>query len=622
VHEVQDEAPDAGCADPGEQLVQEGLPDPLENVPGVQREQLAAPPPENVPLGHDTQPVLPGDGWTLPAAHGVHAVLPELLVNEPGGHGVHGMLPVALKDPGEHGVPVPHCGPEKPTLHEHTPLVGLLFTHVPFPLHTTSHAKPLEHGLHAHVPAEKFVHTPLPLQLTSHPPAPVTGLGKGSVRSVLPIASAVMRLSRARPAVVCMYGVPPAFGEPGSVLAAACPMCPAEIAHRVDPSRARSGKVAPVRVLFMQPSIGPPGGGNLVAAWMIEALREEHRVTLLARDPPDLAACNRIFGTSLRPEDFEVLPAPGSVRRLGALAPTPLALVKHALLLRRARQLAPDYDVLMTADNEADFGRRGIQYVHYPKLDPVRPDVDLRWYHGSRSAMALYYRLARRLGGMSDDGIRRNLTLVNSAFIAARIRKLYGVDPVVLHPPVPGDFPVVPWEARENGVVALGRISPEKRLEDVVEILRRVRARGEAVRLHLVGTGHDAAYTARIRRLVAAEAAWIRLHEDLARAELVALLARQRYGLHAMVGEHFGIAVAEMVRAGCIVFVPRTGGPIEIVGDDRLLFSSVDDAADRIVATLRDPARQADLRAHLAARAERFSTAHFVARMREIVRAC
>ena len=54
--------------------------------------------------------------------------------------------------------------------------------------------------------------------------------------------------------------------------------------------------------------------------------------------------------------------------------------------------------------------------------------------------------------------------------------------------------------------MALGRISPEKRLEDVVEILRRVRARGEAVRLHLVGTQHDADYTARIRRLVAAEA--------------------------------------------------------------------------------------------------------------------
>ena len=81
---------------------------------------------------------------------------------------------------------------------------GLLFRHVPFPLHTISQASPLEHGLHAQVPAEKFVHTPLPLQLTSHPPAPFTGDGSGSVMRVLPMAIAVMMLSKARPADFCM----------------------------------------------------------------------------------------------------------------------------------------------------------------------------------------------------------------------------------------------------------------------------------------------------------------------------------------------------------------------------------------------------------------------------------
>jgi hypothetical protein len=69
------------------------------------------------------------------------------------------------------------------------------------------------------------------------------------------------------------------------------------------------------------------------------------------------------------------------------------------------------------------------------------------------------------------------------------------------------------------------------------------------------------------------------------------------------------------------VFVPDGGGPVEIVGDDhRLRFASVDDAAGKILATLRDPIGQAALRAHLAARAAGFSTERFVTRLREIVR--
>jgi glycosyltransferase involved in cell wall biosynthesis len=354
---------------------------------------------------------------------------------------------------------------------------------------------------------------------------------------------------------------------------------------------------------------------------MLQALRNEHRTTLLSWEAPNLAACNRFFGTSLRSDDFDLRLAPWTARRVGALTPIPLALVKHGLLLRQARRLAPAYDLLLTADNEADFGRRGIQYIHYPKLDLERPAVDLRWYHGPRALRALYHHLGRRIGGITAAGVRRNLTLVNSEFIAARVRALHGIEPVVLHPPVPGEFPAVPWEAREDGFALVGRISPEKRIDVAIAVLRRVRERGFPVRLHVVGTNDDPAYTARIRDLAAAEAAWMTLHEDLARPDLLALLARQRYGIHAMHGEHFGIAVAEMMRAGCIVFVPRAGGPIEIVGaDDRLLFETPDDAVEKIMAVLRDSERRMALQAYLAQRARCFSSETFVTRFRDLVR--
>jgi glycosyltransferase involved in cell wall biosynthesis len=125
----------------------------------------------------------------------------------------------------------------------------------------------------------------------------------------------------------------------------------------------------------------------------------------------------------------------------------------------------------------------------------------------------------------------------------------------------------------------------------------------------------------RVCRRVAESAGWVTLHEDLSRDALLALLARQRYGIHAMAREHFGIAVAEMARAGCIAFVPRGGGPAEIVGaEERLLFDSPEEAARQILATLGDRARRDALREHLARRAERYSSGRFVAELREIVR--
>jgi glycosyltransferase involved in cell wall biosynthesis len=107
-----------------------------------------------------------------------------------------------------------------------------------------------------------------------------------------------------------------------------------------------------------------------------------------------------------------------------------------------------------------------------------------------------------------------------------------------------------------------------------------------------------------------------------AREALVRLLARQRYGIHAMLDEHFGIAVAEMVRAGCIVFVSQDGGPREIVGDEpRRLFASIPDAIRKVRAVIDDPALQGTLRAHLARRGTLFSAERFVRELRAIVRA-
>jgi hypothetical protein len=99
-----------------------------------------------------------------------------------------------------------------------------------------------------------------------------------------------------------------------------------------------------------------------------------------------------------------------------------------------------------------------------------------------------------------------------------------------------------------------------------------------------------------------------------------ALLHTARYGIHGMREEHFGMAPAEMARAGMIVWVPNGGGQVEIVGDAPLLrYDSDEEAVQKIVAVLDSAVEQGRLREHLVGQSAQFSHEHFTSRIRDVV---
>lgn len=375
------------------------------------------------------------------------------------------------------------------------------------------------------------------------------------------------------------------------------------------------------RVLLVQPSLQPPGGGNGVAAWVLQALAPVHRVTVLSWRPVEIEPINRFFGTHLRPGDFDTLLVPTAWRAIPDRLPIPAALIKMSLLMRYTRKVSEGYDVLFGVYNETDFGRRGIQYVHYPTYLRPRPDVDLRWYHGLKGPLGAYYALADRVAGFSLDRMRRNLTLVNSDWTGAQMQRFLNIPTRTLYPPVVDPAPGAPWAERKNGFLALGRLSPEKEYERVMAILARVREHVPDLTLTIVGTSdrHGRRYRDRLFALATTLGPWIEFRHDASRDEVRALMAAYRYGIHGMREEHFGMAVAEMARAGCIVWVARGGGQMEIVGrEPMLMYGSEDEAVDKIIRTLGDPIEQQRLQMGLAA-ADRFSTDQFVQQVQEIV---
>jgi len=376
------------------------------------------------------------------------------------------------------------------------------------------------------------------------------------------------------------------------------------------------------RVLMAHPCLGNVGGANAVGAWALQALRDECDIVLATLRPVNCTALNRSFGTSLRDSDFDLRIAPASYRFLLHTVPTSGALMETAVTTRWVRSLARSErpDVMLSTNNEMDFGRPGLQYVNFPWAYLPRPDTDLRWFHRIPGFVTAYRGTCERIEGGSARGRGGNLSLANSRFTAAKIKELYGTDAEVLYPPAPGSFPDVPWQQRRPAVVAIGRMNPCKRWENAVEIMDLARNRGLDIGLTLITQPDDVEYGRRMAAL-AATRPWLRLLSDLAREELTREVARHRYGIHTMECEHFGIAVAEIIRAGCIVFVHDSGGPVEIVGGRReLRFRDTAEGAAALAAVVADSALQDRLRAELAARGALFSAETFCQSLLRVVR--
>jgi glycosyltransferase involved in cell wall biosynthesis len=358
---------------------------------------------------------------------------------------------------------------------------------------------------------------------------------------------------------------------------------------------------------------------------MLQALVDVHDVTVLTWWPVDVNPINRFFGTTLRPETFRCMTVPTAWRFVPDSLPVPAALLRSALLMRYTRRVTKDFEVVVGVHNETDYGRRGIQYVHYPAYLRPRPDVDLRWYHAFKPLLHTYYGFADALAGLSMARVRENVTLANSNWTAAHIKRFLGIDAQTLYPPVAATIESQPWTERRRGFLAMGRLSPEKAYDRVLRIIARVRQTIPDVTLTIVGTW-DRATEGYYRQLADLAArfdpmhAWVSFRRDLSRDAVRELIAGNRYGIHGMREEHFGMAPAEMVYGGMIVWVANGGGQVEIVGDAAdLRYDSEDDAVAKIVRVLRDDALQADLRAHLAARRDAFSVEHFVSEVRRVV---
>src|SRR5688572_30281802 len=166
-----------------------------------------------------------------------------------------------------------------------------------------------------------------------------------------------------------------------------------------------------MRILIVQRSLAPPGGGNAVAAWMVHALVRDHDVATITARPWSPTATNAFYGTSIpnRAVTQHVVPAPWSW--LDRLPENRAVTLRVCSVLRYAKPLARRYDLLICADNFAAFARPGMQYVYFPASIRKQP---------SRFALLvnLYFAFSDALVGIPAAAAANNVTLATSQWTA------------------------------------------------------------------------------------------------------------------------------------------------------------------------------------------------------------
>ena len=357
------------------------------------------------------------------------------------------------------------------------------------------------------------------------------------------------------------------------------------------------------------------GGGGFLPLLFIAELQKTCEVTLAVRDLSNVDVAAKLNGI---PIDFSRL-------KMVRVMPENRFLRKLDLNLRvfrtwKLKRLAKDADICISTANVVDFGKPGHHFIVFMNfwdsafLDYIRhtpPKKGIAAFKRKiRSFLAerilwplLSVRQTRKV--LSDP---REHIYPNSHYVDSVMRGFYGpFTGTIFYPPTMFEFKMKDVKRNPLQVNYIGRISHEKKIEDIIDIVESARnSSGLDVVLLIAGHLEDTPYAERIKQ-VAMEKPWIQLVGHVVGETKEKFLLSGTYAVHAERDETFGIAITEYLKAGCIPVVPDEGGTVEIVDSPALTYHTNEEAASILTKLLQEEDFRKTQQMHCAKRAEQFT---------------
>ena len=385
-------------------------------------------------------------------------------------------------------------------------------------------------------------------------------------------------------------------------------------------------KTALVYFTEISKAVGHIGGSEMLLFLIIKNLQERgYAVTVALQADGDVGGGARDYGVAIDADSIRIVYLSKCGRWLRRLN-------RHLkfLWMWRLKRLGKKFDLCISCANPVDFGRPGIHFVYMLTLDEKFKAYFWRDCQGWRKLTRNRLVFIRDLLVAFLAGVRmpsrmvcdvREVVLANSNYAKSCIESYYKCQiHDAFYPPTVFD-PIAKKASESNNfdIAYIGRFEPEKRVDDLVEIVRIAREKsGIDFRFYLAGKCPDTEDGERIRNLVSGYS-WAKLEGSVSGEKKSAFLAACRFALHGCKVEAFGISVTEYIKSGIVPIVPREGGSSEIVGLNDLTYGDNDGAANILVRLVKDDCFYNKCVAHCQERARHFSAAAYAERQTRLL---
>lgn len=344
-----------------------------------------------------------------------------------------------------------------------------------------------------------------------------------------------------------------------------------------------------MRVLVVHPRMSVRGGGERVAIHTIAAAKKAgHEVSLFAEEF-DVPTFEDFFGCQGTLDGIRYFSYPPFSPVIKGKFLLYQRLIYYQRRLAQALSTSGRFDVVLSTQDIGYVPSTRTAVVHYCYFPEYFAHLEasprsVRW-------RAYYWPVSRFY---MDRVGRVALLLSVSAYTKGFVKSKWGRDSITLYPPCPVKEYSMSPRRRENLVVTIGRMVPEKRMDLFLRIARLL----PRYNFMIVGSiePEKAAYMEQLKKIAPENLSFVlsplRKVKDL--------LARAKVYVHSALNEHFGISIVEAMSAGCVPVVHDSGGPREIVSENvGFRWGDVEQAKTQISKLIENE----DLRARLSAAA-------------------